>query len=44
MKEQVLFIHSYAEKNPQATVRELDGRGHLFSAGFPELVDNIKSL
>ena len=44
--EVVPFAHLalYAEKLPQATVRELDGRGHLFNAGFPELVDDIKSL
>lgn len=42
--EVVPFAHLalYAEKLPQATVRELDGRGHSFSAGFPELVDDIK--
>lgn len=44
--EVVPFAHlaHYAEKLPRATVRALDGRGHLFNAGFPELVDDIKSL
>lgn len=37
-------IYPYAEKIPQATVRALDGSGHLSSTGFPELVNDIKSL
>ena len=42
----VPFAHLalYAEKLPQATVRELDGRGHFFTDGLPELADDIKGL
>ena len=44
--EEVPFAHlaHYAEKIPDAIVRELDGYGHLFSAGLPELADDIKRL
>lgn len=37
-------LSHYAEKLPQATVRALDGRGHFFKDGLPELVDDIKAL
>lgn len=44
--EIVPFAHLalYAQALPQATVRELDGYGHVFNKKFPELVDDIKSL
>jgi uncharacterized protein len=34
----------YAGKLPNATVREFESHGHLFSKGLPELVEDIKSL
>lgn len=34
----------YAKKLPQATIRQLDGRGHNFNHKFPEIVDDIKNL
>jgi predicted alpha/beta hydrolase family esterase len=44
--EVVPFNHlaSYADKLPNAVVREFDSRRHLFSTGLPELVDDIKDL
>ena len=44
--EVVPFNHlaSYADKLPNAIVREFDSRRHLFSTGLPELVDDIKDL
>jgi uncharacterized protein len=40
----VTHLHYYAEVLPHAFTRELNNRGHLFSNGFPELVDDIKKL
>ncbi|MDB5049119.1 MAG: serine hydrolase family protein [Fibrobacteres bacterium] len=42
----VPFSHlgHYAKKLPQATVRKLEGRGHVYREGLPELVEDIKSL
>ena len=42
----VPFAHLalYAEKLPQAVVRELDGYGHIFRTGLPELANDIKSV
>lgn len=37
-------LKRYAEKLPQAAVRELDGRGHEFKAGSPEIIEDIRSL
>ena len=44
--DEVPFAHlaHYAEKLPDAVVRELNGYGHLFSEGLPELADDIRSL
>jgi predicted alpha/beta hydrolase family esterase len=44
--EWVPFAHlkSYAEKIPQATVREFDGRGHQFNNDLSEVAADIKSL
>ena len=44
--EVIPFTHlaQYAEKLPQATVRALDGRGHMFSPGIPELVEDIQGV
>ncbi|SDK36177.1 alpha/beta fold hydrolase [Sediminibacillus albus] len=42
----VPFTHhkAYAEKLPQATARELEGKQHLFDQGLPILVQDIKGL
>ena len=42
--EEVPFEHlsRYAALLPQAVVRELDGRGHEFRSGCPELMDDIR--
>jgi predicted alpha/beta hydrolase family esterase len=42
----VPFAHLalYAEKLPQATIREFDGRGHQFNNDLSEVVEDIKSL
>lgn len=42
----VPFIHhkTYAEKLPQANVRELEGRQHLFHNGLSILVNDIKNM
>jgi serine hydrolase len=40
----IAHLALYAAKLPQATVRELDGRGHFFRDGLPELADDIKGL
>ena len=44
--EWVPFAHLgiYAEKIPQATVREFDGRGHQFNNDLSEVAADIKSL
>jgi predicted alpha/beta hydrolase family esterase len=44
--EVVPFAHLaiYAEKIPQATVREFDGRGHQFNNDLSEVAADIKSL
>jgi uncharacterized protein len=44
--EIVPFAHLalYAEKFPQATIREFDGRGHQFNNDLLEVVGDIKSL
>ncbi len=44
--EVVPFGHvwQYKEKLPQALARVLDGSEHSFSAGLPELVDDLKNL
>ncbi|MUK87905.1 serine hydrolase family protein [Ornithinibacillus sp. L9] len=45
-EEIVPFTHhkTYAEKLPQASLRELEGRRHLFHNGLPILVDDIAKL
>lgn len=42
----VPFAHlaQFAEKFPQATVRELDGRGHQFNDDLSEVAEDIKAL
>lgn len=40
----ITHLHYYAEKLPKAITRELTNRGHLFGRGFPELVEDIKTL
>ncbi|QTM98255.1 serine hydrolase family protein [Sediminibacillus dalangtanensis] len=42
----VPFAHhlAYAEKLPQATTRELEGKQHLFLHGLPTLVQDIEGL
>lgn len=44
--EWVPFAHlaMYAEKLPQATIREFDGRGHQFNNDLSEVAADIKSL
>jgi predicted alpha/beta hydrolase family esterase len=44
--EWVPFAHLgiYAEKIPQATVREFDGRGHQFNNDLSEVAADIKGL
>ena len=44
--EWVPFAHlaMYAEKLPQATVREFDGRGHQFNNDLSEVAADIKNL
>lgn len=44
--EWVPFAHLglYAEKLPQAVIREFDGRGHQFNNDLSEVVGDIKSL
>jgi serine hydrolase len=44
--EWVPFSHLaiYAEKIPQATIREFDGRGHQFNNDLSEVAADIKSL
>jgi predicted alpha/beta hydrolase family esterase len=44
--EIVPFAHLalYAEKLPQATIREFDGRGHQFNNDLSEVARDIKSL
>ena len=44
--EWVPFAHLalYAEKIPQATIREFDGRGHQFNNDLSELAADIKNL
>jgi predicted alpha/beta hydrolase family esterase len=44
--EWVPFAHLalYAEKLPQATIREFDGRGHQFNDDLSEVAQDIKSL
>ena len=44
--EWVPFAHlaTYAEKIPQATAREFDGRGHQFNSDLSEVAADIKSL
>lgn len=44
--EVVPFKHLsyYAQQLPEAEVRELDSNEHLFSAGLPEIVSDIRSL
>lgn len=44
--EWVPFAHLavYAEKIPQATIREFDGRGHQFNNDLSEVAADIKSL
>ena len=37
-------IEKYKQKLPDATVRELAGRGHFNTKDFPEIVEDIKSL
>jgi predicted alpha/beta hydrolase family esterase len=34
----------YAEELPQSTVRAVDGHGHEFKHGLPEIIQDIKSL
>lgn len=43
--EVVPFEHlaRYAQRLPRATVRPVDGRGHYFEAGLPELVAEISA-
>lgn len=45
-EEIVPFSHhkAYAEKLPQATLRQLEGDRHLFYEGLPELVKDINNL
>lgn len=45
-EETVPFSHhkAYAEKLPQAILRPIDGKGHLFYEGLPQLVNDIKTL
>ncbi len=42
----VPFAHlaKFAEKFPQATIREFDGRGHQFNNDLSEVADDIKGL
>jgi uncharacterized protein len=42
----VPFVHlaKFAEKFPQATIREFDGRGHQFNNDFSEVAEDIKGL
>jgi predicted alpha/beta hydrolase family esterase len=40
----VEHLNLYSEELPQAIVRTCDNRGHLFSKGLPELVDDIKQV
>jgi uncharacterized protein len=44
--EWVPFVHLvlYAEKLPQATIREFDGRGHQFNDDLSEVAQDIKRL
>jgi predicted alpha/beta hydrolase family esterase len=44
--EVIPFAHlaMYAEKLPEATIREFDGRGHQFSNDLSEVAADIKSL
>jgi uncharacterized protein len=44
--EWVPFVHLalYAEKLPQATIREFDGRGHQFNDDLSEVARDIKRL
>lgn len=37
-------LEKYAQQLPQATVREVEGKGHLMSGKTPEIVEDIKSL
>jgi predicted alpha/beta hydrolase family esterase len=40
----VSHLRFYAEKLPNATVRESGNRRHLFSKGLPQLIEDIKNL
>ncbi len=40
----VAHLKQYADNLPQASIRELEGRGHLFNVASPEILDDIKSL
>jgi uncharacterized protein len=42
----VPFAHlaQFAEKFPQATIREIDGRGHQFNNDLAEVAEDIKGL
>ena len=44
--EWVPFAHlaMYAERIPQATIREFDGRGHQFNNDLSEVVSDIANL
>jgi predicted alpha/beta hydrolase family esterase len=37
-------LEKYAQLLPQATVREVNGKGHLITGGLPEIVEDIKNI
>jgi uncharacterized protein len=40
----IAHLSRYADAVPQATVRRLEGHGHTFQHGLPELVQDIRGL